>query len=46
MNEAPPGFAGWTLAIEPWLNPARTTSAYRAGRPVMRDAYFACSVSM
>ena len=30
LQEAPPGFAGWTIPIEPLLQPLRETSAYQA----------------
>jgi hypothetical protein len=30
LNDAPPGFAGWTTPIEPLLIPVRSTSAYEA----------------
>jgi len=28
LADAPPGFAGWTLPIEPWLRPLHVHPAY------------------
>jgi hypothetical protein len=30
LEDAPPGFAGWTIPIEPLLRPLRETAAYQA----------------